>query len=143
MTRGRSRRARRSRICATPDSRSRSTEVNDMSGPELVTPELLRGWPLPDPAGSKKARGQVVVIGGAARTPGGVALAGLAALRAGAGHLQLAVAASVAPSLAATFPEAGVIPLPHNEKGTILGAPSATVCAETVAGADAVLIGPG
>jgi ADP-dependent NAD(P)H-hydrate dehydratase len=114
-----------------------------MPGPELVTPELLRGWPLPDPAGSKTARGQVVIIGGAARTPGGVALAGLAALRSGAGKLQLAVAASVAPSLAATFPEAGVIPLPHNEKGTILGAPSATVCAETVAGADAVLIGPG
>jgi ADP-dependent NAD(P)H-hydrate dehydratase len=114
-----------------------------MSDPELITPELLRRWPLPDPASSKKARGQVVVIGGAARTPGGVALAGLAALRVGAGHVQLAVAASVAPTLAATFPEAGVIPLPHNEKGTILGAPAATVCAEAVEAADAVLIGPG
>jgi ADP-dependent NAD(P)H-hydrate dehydratase len=114
-----------------------------MSDPELVTPELLRGWPLPDPAGSKKARGQVVVVGGAARTPGGVALAGLAALRVGAGHVQLSVAASVAPALAATFPEAGVIPLPHNERGTILGAASSTVCAEAVSGADAVLVGPG
>jgi ADP-dependent NAD(P)H-hydrate dehydratase len=64
-----------------------------MSDLELVTPELLRGWPLPDPASSKKARGKVIVIGGAARTPGGVALAGLAALRVGAGHVQLAVAA--------------------------------------------------
>jgi ADP-dependent NAD(P)H-hydrate dehydratase len=126
-----------------PGSKSPSTKENAMSGPDLVTPELLRGWPLPDPADSKKSRGQVVVVGGAARTPGGVALAGLAALRAGAGHVQLAVAASVAPSLAAAFPEVGVIPLPHNEKGTILGAPSATVCAEAVSGADAVLIGPG
>ena len=114
-----------------------------MSDLELVTPELLRGWPLPDPASSKKARGQVVVIGGAARTPGGVALAGLAALRVGAGHVQLAVAASVAPALAASFPEAGVIPLPHSEKGTILGSAATTVCAEALEGADAVLVGPG
>ncbi len=114
-----------------------------MSVPELVTPELLRDWRLPDPAGSKKARGQVVVIGGAARTPGGVALAGLAALRVGAGHVQLAVAASVAPALAAAFPEVGVIPLPHDESGTILGRPAAEACADAVAGADAVLVGPG
>lgn len=114
-----------------------------MPDPDLVTPELLREWPLPDPASDKKSRGQVVVIGGAARTPGGVALAGLAALRAGAGHLQLAVAESVAAPLAATFPEAGVIGLPQAPKGTILGAPAAETCAEAVAGADAVLIGPG
>lgn len=114
-----------------------------MSAPELVTPELLRGWPLPDPAGSKKARGQVVVIGGAARTPGGVALAGLAALRVGAGHVRLAVAESVAAPLAAAFPEAGVIPLRERGDGTILGAAAATTCAEGVASADAVLIGPG
>ena len=85
------------------------------------TPELLRQWPLPKPSSSKKARGQVVVIGGAGRTPGGVALAGLAALRVGAGHVQLAVAASVAPALAAGFPEAGVIGLLEDETGTVLG----------------------
>ena len=114
-----------------------------MPSPDLVTPELLRDWRLPDPAGSKKARGQVVVIGGAGRTPGGVALAGLAALRVGAGHVQLAVAASVAPALAATFPEAGVLPLPHDTSGTVLGRPAAELCADAAEGADAVLIGPG
>jgi ADP-dependent NAD(P)H-hydrate dehydratase len=114
-----------------------------MSELELVTPELLRGWPLPTPASDKKSRGKVVVIGGAARTPGGVALAGLAALRVGAGHVQLAVAASAAPPLAATFPEAGVIPLPHSERGSVRGAGAATLVAEAVAGADAVLVGPG
>ncbi len=114
-----------------------------MPSPELVTPELLRGWPLPDPAGSKKARGQVVVIGGAARTPGGVALAGLAALRVGAGHVQLAVASSVAPALAAGFPEAGVIGLREGTGGTILGSAAAETCADAVSGADAVLVGPG
>jgi ADP-dependent NAD(P)H-hydrate dehydratase len=114
-----------------------------MPSPELVTPELLRGWPLPDPASSKKARGQVVVVGGAARTPGGVALAGLAALRVGAGHVQLAVASSVAPALAAGFPEAGVIGLREGTGGTILGSAAAETCADAVSGADAVLVGPG
>jgi len=89
--------------------------------PDLVTPELLRDWPLPGPDSSKQARGRVVVIGGAARTPGGVALAGLAGLRVGAGQVQVAVASSVAPALAATFPEAGVIGLDETATGTIRG----------------------
>ena len=114
-----------------------------MPSPELVTPELLRDWRLPDPAGSKKARGQVVIIGGAGRTPGGVALAGLAALRVGAGHVQLAVAESVAPALAAAFPEVGVIPLPQDPSGTVLGRPAAELCTASAQGADAVLVGPG
>jgi ADP-dependent NAD(P)H-hydrate dehydratase len=114
-----------------------------MPDPQLVTPELLRGWALPDPQSSKQARGQVLVIGGAGRTPGAVALAGLAALRVGAGKVQLAVGASVAPALAATFPEAGVIGLAENATGTILGAEAAETCADAVGSADAVLIGPG
>jgi hydroxyethylthiazole kinase-like uncharacterized protein yjeF len=112
-------------------------------GPELVTPELLRGWPLPDPASEKSARGQVLVVGGAGRTPGGVALAGLAALRVGAGKVQLALAASVAPSIAATFPEAGVIGLTEGDGGTILGSAAAATCADAAAAAGAVLVGPG
>src|SRR4051794_30249551 len=114
-----------------------------MSDPELVTPELLRDWALPHPGDSKQARGRVVVVGGAAGTPGGVALAGLAALRVGAGRVQLAVAESVAPSLAASFPEAGVIGLPETDTGSVAGRGAATACAEAVGDADAVLIGPG
>jgi ADP-dependent NAD(P)H-hydrate dehydratase len=114
-----------------------------MSEPDLITPELLRGWALPDPAGSKQARGRVLVVGGAAGSPGGVALAGLAALRVGAGKVQLALAASVAPAIAAAFPEAGVIALAETGSGSIRGAAAAEACAEAVASADAVLIGPG
>jgi ADP-dependent NAD(P)H-hydrate dehydratase len=110
---------------------------------ELVTPELLRGWPLAEAGESKSARGDVVVIGGAAGTPGGVALAGLAALRVGAGRVKLGVAASVAPALAASFPEAGVIALPETDQGSVSGAAAADACADAVAGADAVLVGPG
>jgi ADP-dependent NAD(P)H-hydrate dehydratase len=114
-----------------------------MRAPELVTPELLRQWPLPDPAGSKKTRGRVIVIGGAAATPGGVALAGLASLRVGAGHVQLAVAGSVAPSIAAAFPEAGVLSLPETDRGSVRGSAAAELLSEVVGDADAVLIGPG
>jgi ADP-dependent NAD(P)H-hydrate dehydratase len=114
-----------------------------MPDPELVTPELLRGWSLPDPTGSKKSRGQVVVVGGAAATPGGVALAGLAALRVGAGHVQLAVARSVAPAVAAAFPEAGVFGLPETMSGSVRGTAAAERLVDVVSSSDAVLIGPG
>ena len=43
---------------------------------ETVTPALLREWPLPDPGGSKRGRGRVLVVGGAAKTPGAAMLAG-------------------------------------------------------------------
>ena len=45
----------------------------------------------------------------------------MAALRVGAGHLTLAVAASVAPTLAVIAPEAGVIGLPENDRGSVGG----------------------
>ena len=111
--------------------------------PELITPELLRQWALPDPAGSKKARGQVVVVGGAAGTPGGVALAGLAALRVGAGHVRLALAGSVAPAVAASFPECGVIALAETDSGSVHGSAAVEALTEVVGSADAVLVGPG
>jgi ADP-dependent NAD(P)H-hydrate dehydratase len=114
-----------------------------MPEPDLVTPELLRDWPLPEASSSKKSRGQLVVIGGAARTPGAVVLGGLAALRVGAGHVQLALADSVAPAVAATFPEAGVISLVETAGGSIAGREAARTCEQAISGADAVLVGPG
>ena len=71
----------------------------------LVTPSLLRGWPLPSRREDKYSRGAVMVIGGARATPGAALLAGTAALRAGAGRLTMAVAESVAMHLAVIFPE--------------------------------------
>jgi hydroxyethylthiazole kinase-like uncharacterized protein yjeF len=112
---------------------------------ETITPALLRAWPLPmpDPATSDKAeRGSVLVVGGAARTPGAALLAGVAALRAGAGKLQLAVARTVAPALAVSVPEALVAPLDESADGAIEPSAAADV-AELADGASAVLIGPG
>src|ERR1700712_3062221 len=88
---------------------------------QIVTPAMLRQWPLPEPGDSKYGRGQVLVVGGARSTPGAVLLAGLAALRVGAGRLSVAVAESVAAAMAVNIPEAGVIGLPENDKGSVLG----------------------
>lgn len=109
-----------------------------------VVPPLLREHPLPavGSAADKRARGQVLVVGGSRETPGGVLLAGIAALRVGAGRLQLATAASVARALAIAVPEARVIGLVENGAGTVCGSASSALVSEA-AGADAVLIGTG
>lgn len=111
--------------------------------PQPVTPTLLRDWPLPGGGSGKDDRGSVLVIGGARMTPGAALLAGMAALRSGAGRLTLAVAESVAVQLAVALPEAGVLRLPENASGTVRGSAAAAVLAAPVEAADAVLIGPG
>jgi hydroxyethylthiazole kinase-like uncharacterized protein yjeF len=109
---------------------------------ESITPALLRGWPLPSPSGSKYARGQVLVVGGATGSPGAVMLAGLAALRVGAGRLTLAVAEGVAHAVAVAVPESGVIALPQTPKGSVRGA-AATELVAAAGSADAIVVGPG
>jgi ADP-dependent NAD(P)H-hydrate dehydratase len=108
----------------------------------LITPTLLRSWPLPSAGSDKYSRGAVLVIGGGRRTPGAALLAGTAALRAGAGRVTLAVAESVAVQLAVTLPEAGVIGLPESAGGSVGDAGLENVLADFDA-ADAVLLGPG
>jgi ADP-dependent NAD(P)H-hydrate dehydratase len=110
--------------------------------PTPITPELLRGWPLPTNTESKHSRGRVVVVGGAASTPGAVMLAGIAALRVGAGHLTLAVGESVATGVAVAVPECGVIALPETKNGSVSGA-ALEVASQALGNADAVLVGPG
>lgn len=113
-----------------------------MSAPTIVTPHVLRAWPLPGPGGSKGSRGRVLVIGGARRTPGAAQLAGRAALRVGAGVLTFAVATSVAVPMAVAVPEAGTVGLPENAAGSITG-DGLEVLSADLGGVDAVLIGPG
>ncbi|WP_345801289.1 ADP/ATP-dependent (S)-NAD(P)H-hydrate dehydratase [Microbacterium sp. AZCO] len=103
-----------------------------------VTPELLRSWGLPDPGDSKKARGDVIVIGGSRRSPGAVFLAGEAALRVGAGRLAVVVPASIEGQLGVVMPEAAVYSLPEDADAPLEGKPR-----DAVASADAVLVGPG
>jgi len=103
----------------------------------VITPALLRSWPLPDPQGGKKARGTVLVVGGSRFTPGAVLLAGVAALRAGAGVLQLAVDGDTAAALSIAVPEAKVVSLPAK------GAALPGELRELAEQADVLTIGPG
>jgi hydroxyethylthiazole kinase-like uncharacterized protein yjeF len=112
------------------------------SPPEVITPRLLREWPLPDPQGSKESRGTVLVIGGSRVTPGAVLLAGVAALRAGAGRLQLAVTSSTATALSIAVPEAKVVGLPETDAGSVSGEVPDHLL-ELAAGADVLAVGPG
>ena len=112
--------------------------------PVLITPEVLRARPLPRPreGGDKEERGRVLVVGGGRETPGAVILAGVAALRAGAGKLQIATWGPSTPLVAAAIPEARVFALPETKAGRL--AKSAVEALEEHAGkAQAVCIGPG
>jgi hydroxyethylthiazole kinase-like uncharacterized protein yjeF len=107
-----------------------------------VDAAYLRGWPLPAPGDSKRSRGDVLVIGGALRSPGAAQLAGVAALRVGAGRLTFAVAASSATAVAVAVPESGVVPLEETASGHVRGR-SLLAARDDVRSADAVLIGSG
>src|SRR4051794_749212 len=107
-----------------------------------VTPQVLRGWRLPEPTGGKESRGSILVVGGSTETVGAVLLAAEAALRSGAGKLQVAVPSKVAPHVSISLPEALVRGLPSTEEGAIR-ASSAELVLDLAQRASAVLIGPG
>ena len=113
-----------------------------MSEPIRVTPELLRGMPLPVAQGDKERRGRVLVVAGSCQLPGTALLAGVAALRAGAGKLQIATCRSLTPALGVAVPEARVIGLAETEQGGI-DAAAGEALAVRAADCAAVLIGPG
>ncbi|NIK50893.1 NAD(P)H-hydrate dehydratase [Xanthomonas arboricola] len=107
----------------------------------MLTAAALRAMPLPAPGGDKEQRGRVLIVGGSMRVPGAVLLAGEAALRTGAGKLQIATAASVAPGMALAVPEALVLGLAQNGQGEIVRGHRALDGA--MAACDAAVIGPG
>ena len=110
-----------------------------MSNPsETVSRALLREWGLPDPGDSKKARGEVMVVGGSRSAPGGALLAGEAALRVGAGRIALAVPRSIDAHLGIAIPEAGIYALPDDASDPLEGR-----LRDHLISADAVLVGPG
>lgn len=109
-----------------------------------ITPQLLHDWPLPliGQATDKDARGRVLVAGGGAEVPGALILAGLAALRTGAGKLQLATTQGAAIGLGLVVPEARVFGLPQTRGGE-LAAEAAEELAKRAERSDGVVIGPG
>lgn len=112
--------------------------------PVVLTPDFLKNWPLPQPdeAGDKEDRGRALVVGGSAMMPGAIILAATAALRAGAGKLQIGTAASIQQTVAVAIPESLVFSLPETkEAGIDKSAVPAIV--EKANAASSLLIGPG
>ncbi|MBA3675827.1 MAG: NAD(P)H-hydrate dehydratase [Sphingosinicella sp.] len=115
-----------------------------MTKAETLDAGLLKRFPLPcHPDDSdKEDRGRLLVIAGSRELSGAALLSGTSALRVGAGKLQIATAASVAPSLGVAVPEARVIPYAEAKNGCI--APGAIGnLLELAMEADGVVIGSG
>jgi hydroxyethylthiazole kinase-like uncharacterized protein yjeF len=110
-------------------------------GHRVLDLEALAVRPLPAPGQDKESRGRVLVVGGSTRVPGAALLAGEAAMRAGAGKLQVATVASVAIPTGLALPEAMVIALPEDPDGEVMAVGARLeACA---ADAASVLVGPG
>ena len=116
--------------------------------PTEITAPLLAGWPLPrsesdGPSGrGKQSRGSVLVAGGSTEVPGAIILGGIAALRAGAGKLQIATCSTASLAVAVTVPEARVLGLPQSGTGDI-DPSGADRLLDAVHGVAATLLGPG
>lgn len=98
--------------------------------------ELLHERPLPPVDGDKGDRGTLVLVAGAATCPGAAILSATAALRAGAGRVQLVSDPACAASLGVALPEAYVT-------GWDLAGPPPDAVVRCATAADAVVIGPG
>ena len=131
--------ARRDKYGDVPDG----VDGGSNASPRLVTPALLRSWPLPEPDGTKYSRGLAMVVGGSCSTPGGVMLAGTSALRMGAGRLHIGTAQDVAMPVAVALPECGTTGLPQDDQGAITGERAGALLEKELSRADAVLVGPG
>jgi NAD(P)H-hydrate epimerase len=97
----------------------------------------------PRPADSNKGNfGHVLVIGGSVGKAGAAAMAGMSALRTGAGLATVATPKSVLPTVAGFHPEVMTEPLPETDAGTISAAAIERLDA-LAKGKSVLAIGPG
>jgi NAD(P)H-hydrate epimerase len=110
---------------------------------DVLTSHDVQAISMPRAADAHKGDfGHVLVIGGSIGKSGAAAMAGMAALRAGAGLVTVAAPKSVQPLIAAYAPELMTEPLPETAEGTI----SLLALAERerlLKGKSVVVIGPG
>jgi hydroxyethylthiazole kinase-like uncharacterized protein yjeF len=111
--------------------------------PQPLTRASLKAFPLPAVEdGGKETKGRILIVAGCRTMPGAAILAATAAMRAGAGKLQIATSASVAPHVATAMPEAMVVGLDEDANGG-LAASAVEHIASHAAKVDAVVAGPG
>lgn len=111
--------------------------------PKSLDRAALDQHPLPAVKdGDKETKGQILIVAGSREVPGAALLCAQAAMRAGAGKLNIATSKSVAVHVGIVMPEAKVVGLPEQDDGAL--APKAVDdLKELIAEADAVVAGPG
>jgi len=111
--------------------------------PRSLNRAELDDFPLPArKAEDKNDKGRILVVAGSAEVPGAALLCSVAAMRAGAGKLQIATDVHAAQALGVSVPEARIIGLDQGRDGG-LAASAAEEIRELAANADAVVAGPG
>ncbi len=114
-----------------------------MKAPKALTRSALRAFPLPRQTDTgKDAHGRLLIVAGNRQVPGAAILCAMAALRSGAGKVQVATVTSVAPGVALQIPEVLVVPLAENRAGDCARSSVGEVRAHAEA-IDAILAGPG
>ncbi len=109
----------------------------------VITPQVLQPLRRLRPAQSdKRSFGHLVIIGGSRSYPGAVAMSAAAALHSGVGLLTVCLPASVAPAMAARWPEAMWMGCAETEDGGI-AMESGLAIRGSLRRAQALLIGPG
>jgi hydroxyethylthiazole kinase-like uncharacterized protein yjeF len=109
----------------------------------LITPREIAPLIGPRPLAANKGNfGHVLVIGGAVGKAGSVAMAGMAALRTGAGLSTVATPKSVLATVAGFHPEVMTEPLDETDAGTISTRASERMDA-LIKGMTVVAVGPG
>lgn len=111
----------------------------------LITPRMFRHLLGERPRGAHKGDfGHVLIIGGSRGKTGAAAMAGMAALRAGAGLVTVASAASALPVIASHAPELMTEALPETPDGAIAAEAAAPErLARLIHLKDVVALGPG
>jgi NAD(P)H-hydrate epimerase len=97
----------------------------------------------PRPQDANKGQfGHVLVVAGSLDKAGAAGLAGIAALRAGAGLVTVACPRSIQPTIAGFAPELMTVPLSETSAGTVASGAGDEII-ELMKGKDAVVLGPG
>jgi ADP-dependent NAD(P)H-hydrate dehydratase / NAD(P)H-hydrate epimerase len=108
----------------------------------LTAPEFQASRKPREPDSHKGNYGHVLVIGGSVGKGGAAAMAGMAALRTGAGLVTVACPKSVQPTIAAYAPELMTVPLDETAEGSI-SLLALSKREELLNGKTVVVIGPG
>jgi hydroxyethylthiazole kinase-like uncharacterized protein yjeF len=104
--------------------------------------DAARAFPPRQPASHKGSYGHLLLVAGGVGKTGAAVLAGMAALRSGAGLVTVAIAEPGLPIVAASRPELMTEPLPVQADGS-LAAGALERALELAAERDAVALGPG